>query len=246
MPTTVTGLLLLVVLLLPGLAYAVVRERQGTERGVSSFRETGAVVFASIISEIVVLGFFAMVRSLWPRATPDIGRLIREGSTYARAHYASLALWSVALLLLATALAGLAACAPALAARVRRPRWLAAWIAGRAPGWRHPSTTSAWWVMFERWYPGENAHVGCVLEDGSYVEGRQASFNINADDSPDRDLILIEPLRYRPPGAAAAAPYPAGAVCISARRIVAMFVSYPPAGAGPGAAAGQGPGSAAT
>ncbi|OEJ49517.1 hypothetical protein BGK72_00470 [Streptomyces agglomeratus] len=87
---------------------------------------------------------------------------------------------------------------------------------------------SAWWVMFDKWFPGENPIVGCVLEDGSYIEGRQASFNVSSDDSPDRDLVLIEPLKYRAPGAAEMHDFPWGAACISARRIVAMFVSYPP------------------
>jgi len=246
-PATFTGLVLLVVILLPGLAYMVVRERSGSGRQLSAFRETGAVVFASVVSELAVAGVFAGVRILWPQTTPDVGRLIREGGGYARLHYGPLALWAAGLLIAATALAGLAAGAPSLAARARRPAGLAAVAARWASG--HPSAASAWWVMFESWFPGENPHVGCVLDDGSYTEGRLASFNTDADDSPDRDLILIDPIRYRPPGATEAKPYPAGAVCISARRVVAMFVSYPPAAAaaaGPGAQAGQASGPAAT
>jgi uncharacterized membrane protein len=57
-PTTLTGLLLFVVLLLPGFAYLVGKERHGTERSLSPFRETVAVVAASITSELVVLGLF--------------------------------------------------------------------------------------------------------------------------------------------------------------------------------------------
>lgn len=44
MPTTLTGLLLFVVFLLPGFAYLVGKERNGTERQTSPFRETVAVV----------------------------------------------------------------------------------------------------------------------------------------------------------------------------------------------------------
>jgi hypothetical protein len=83
--------------------------------------------------------------------------------------------------------------------------------------------------MFEKWYPGENPIVGCTLEDGSYIEGRQASFNVSSDDSPDRDLVLVHPLKYRAPGATETHDLPWGMACISARRIVTMLVSYPPA-----------------
>lgn len=229
MPTTFAGLVLLIVLLLPGLAYVVTRERQGSERKLSPFRETGAVVFASVASELVMLMAFALVRILWPQGTPDVGRLIREGEAYAKAHYASLALWSLILLILASGLAVLAANGPAIASRIRWPRWLAGPAARWGQRQQHPSTVSAWGRLFREWNPGKAIHVACLLEDGSLVEGLPISYNISADDSPDRDLILTRP-KYRPPGGRGdAQPYDAGAVCISARRIVTMFVSYFPA-----------------
>lgn len=239
MPATFTGLVLLVVILLPGLTYQVVRERSSSHRELSAFRETGAVIFASAVSELAVLGIFTIIRILWPQATPDVGQLIRRGVGYARMHYGMLALWAVGLLIVACTLAGLAAAAPSLAARIRHPARLAR-SAGRWSSKRqHPSGASAWWLMFETWFPGEIPHVGCVLDDGSYAEGRLASFSIDADESPDRDLVLAEPIRYRPPGAIEAQAYPAGAMCISARRVVAMFVSYPPAAGQAEAEAGQ-------
>ncbi|WP_175412743.1 DUF6338 family protein [Streptomyces sp. TRM64462] len=225
MPTTPIGLLLLVVLLLPGLTYVVVRERMSSERRMSPFRETGTVVFCSVLTELVVLGVFAGVRACWPGMTPDVGRLIREGTTYTERHYASLTLWTVGMLLTASTLAG-----------------LAAWRYGKEP---HPSATSAWWQMFKQWkYPiAVEINVACLLDDGSLVEGCPGAFNTSAEDSPDRDIILVEPIRYRPPGATGEAqPYPAGAVCISARRIVAMFVTHSPATgerAGPAGTAGD-------
>ncbi|MGA4900590.1 DUF6338 family protein [Streptomyces griseoincarnatus] len=209
MPTTITGLALLLVLLLPGLTYAFVRERKGSERRLTPFRETGAVVFCSVLTELAALALFAVMRGLRPDLTPDVGRLIREGSTYARIHYVELAWWAGGLLLLACVFAAL----------------IAALIGGRP----HSSATSAWWIMFEKWYPGENPIVGCTLEDGSYIEGQQASFNVSSDDSPDRDLVLVHPLKYRAPGATETHDLPWGMACISARRIVTMLVSYPPA-----------------
>lgn len=208
MPTTVTGLVLLIVLLLPGLTFVIIRERRGSERRPTPFRETGAVVFCSVLTELATLVLFALARGLMPGLTPDVGRLVREGLDYARVHYAQLGWWAVGLLLFACVLAATAAVLTA-----DKP---------------HASAMSAWWVMFHSWFPGENPLVGCILEDGSYIEGRQASFNVSSEDSPDRDLVLVEPLKYRPPGATEAHTVPWGAACVSARRIVTMFVSYPP------------------
>ncbi|MFE4693969.1 DUF6338 family protein [Streptomyces sp. NPDC056749] len=207
MPTTFTGLILLVVLLLPGLTFVIVRERKGSERRPTPFRETGTVVFCSVLTELAVLVVFAVLRGVMPALTPDVGRLVREGVPYAQVHYAELVWWAGGLLAAACALAAVAA---AMTARVP-----------------HSSAMSAWWVMFEKWYPGESPLVGCVLENGSYVEGRLASFNVSSDDLPDRDLILVEPLKYRAPGALETQDFPWGSVCVSARRIVSMFVSYP-------------------
>ncbi len=84
MPTTLSSLLIFVVLLLPGFAYLVGKERHGTERHTSPFRETVAIVAASITSELAVLGLFAAVRTVFPSWTPDVGALIRHGGgTYA-------------------------------------------------------------------------------------------------------------------------------------------------------------------
>ncbi|WP_326729358.1 DUF6338 family protein [Streptomyces phaeochromogenes] len=206
MPTTLTGILLFVILLLPGLTYSMVRELRSGERRVSAFRESGAVIFGSVIAEIVVLAIFAIVRISWPKNTPDIGRLIRDRGSYVESHYALLASWAVSLLLLASVLAGITA----LFVK------------------RHSSTLSGWSMLFEYWHKDHDAHVGCVLEDGAFIEGVVASYNLSPDDLADRDLILIQPIRYRPPGALESQAYPAGAVCLSAKKIVTMFVSHLP------------------
>ncbi|WP_157878062.1 DUF6338 family protein [Streptomyces torulosus] len=205
-PTTLTGLLLFIVLLLPGLAYATIRDRRSAERRLSAFKETGSVVFASVISELFILGIFAITRASWPENTPDVGRLIREGADYAQDHYASLSLWAIGLLVLATL--------------------LASFVAWRAPSVPHESIMSAWWLIFERFHRDSDLYVGCVLEDGSFIQGRLASYNKSSDDSPDREIVLVGPLQYRPAGSTDSVEYPAGAVCLSARKMLAMFVSY--------------------
>ena len=219
MPTTLTGLLLFVVLLLPGFAYLVGKERHGTERRLSPFRETVAIVAASVTSELLVLVVFAGIRALWPSRTPDVGALIRNGGSYLRSsrmHYENVAIWAICLLAAATLVAYLAT--------VPSIRSISKKITGPYP---HDSTVSAWWILFERWPRGRDVEVACMLDDGSAIRGRFGSFNTSADDSPDRDLILRKPIFYRPPGEEAReVPYNMSAVCCPARRIVALFVAY--------------------
>jgi hypothetical protein len=231
MPTTLTGLLLFVVLLLPGFAYLVGKERNGTERKTSPFRETVAIVAASVTSEIAVLVLFAIVRGLWPSVTPDVGALIRHGGVYLHGsdavagHYGQVAIWATGMLTLAVILA-YAATAPLVR---RRRKWLP--FIGPYP---HNSTVSAWWILFQTWKAEREATLGrdvevqvtCILDDGSAVRGRLGSFNISADDSPDRDLILRKPISYRPVGDDQMHDHSARAMCVPGSRIVTMFVSY--------------------
>ncbi len=221
MPTTLTGLLLFVVMLLPGFAYLVGKERNGTERRLSPFRETVAIISASVASEVVILLIFAVVRTLWPSETPNVGALLGQGSLYLlgnrthHGHYQIFAIWALVLLVCAMLLA--------YAVTIPRLRRAGGWLLGPYP---HESTVSSWWILFERWRKARAVRVICILDDGSSIRGQFGSFNISADDSPDRDLILMSPLYYSPPGEEDEVPYPVSAVCIAARRIVTMFVNY--------------------
>jgi hypothetical protein len=232
MPTTLTGLLVFVVLLLPGFAYLVGKERNGTERRASPFRETVAIVAASATSEVFVLALFGIVRWLGPSITPNVGALVRRpalylgGSGTGSGHYAQVAIWLLAMLLLATTLAYAATCPPVRQFASKLP------LIGSFP---HDSTVSAWWILFEKWRTMQETRtgskveieVGCVLDNGAYVSGYVSSFNASADDSPDRDLILKAPIQYRPPGAQEPIPYlSASAVSIAASHVVTMFVGY--------------------
>ncbi|MGW0810773.1 DUF6338 family protein [Nonomuraea sp. NPDC002799] len=221
MPTSLSGLLLFVVLLLPGFVYTVSRERFGVERKLTALRETASVVAISVFTELSVL------IATWPfwSWVLDVDRLIKEPQKYFEARPGLLTMWFLGLLLLATVVA-FALALPKL--RARRPL---RWVAGPFP---HPSTSSAWWTLFEdypnRKIPPQASHiyVGCTLEDGSYIDGLLSSFNSLSEDAPDRDLILLAPIRHRGATSDETKTHSASAVCISARRIVTMFVTYPP------------------
>ncbi|WP_220505533.1 DUF6338 family protein [Microbispora sp. H10830] len=217
MPTTLVGVILFVVLMLPGFAYLVGKERVGTERRTSPFRETVAIAAASVTSELAVFGLFAVVRAVRPDLTPNVGQLIQHPETYAPVHYEELIGWGVGLLLAAVALAR-AATWPRLRNSVVVRR-----LFGAYP---HESTVSAWWILFRQWAPGTKVSVGCHLDDGSYVSGKLETFNTLADDSQDRDLIIRGPVQFRPDNKSELEELDCGAVSIPGRRIVLMTVRH--------------------
>lgn len=206
MPTTVTGLVLFVALLLPGISYVAIRERGTARQARSAFRETATVATVSVLSLVAVWVAFLIVRFCWPRSTRVVEELIRVGWEGVRDEYVKLGSWLIGALVFAVLLA----CA-------------AAWLAGLMP--HHPSAMSAWWMLFERWNRKHHKHVRCVLEDGAWIEGYVASFNHAGDDTADRELILIDPIRYMREWDPEPFDPQVGAVCLSARRIVAMFVT---------------------
>jgi hypothetical protein len=236
MPTTLSGLFLFVVLLLPGFAYVVGRERHTSGQSFSAFRETAIVVAASVTFELVVLGLFAIIRILAPSVTPDVGALVRNGGSYLQSHYELTAGWAVVLLMASVALA-YAASAPAVRRKIRifatagkwLPRGIRNFAGGALEEGPHESIASGWWKIFDEWAgePEEvSVRVRCFLGDGSCVEGELGSFSREADDKLERDLILAEPISFRPAGSTAMEPYEASVACISASRIVTMFVTY--------------------
>ena len=81
-------------------------------------------------------------------------------------------------------------------------------------------------MLFERMAEGREVHVGCTLDDGTYVRGRLRSFNNSADDAPDRELILGAPIAYRSSEEDEEQEYPVSAVCVAARHVVTLFVFY--------------------
>jgi hypothetical protein len=238
MPTTLPAVLVFVVLLLPGFAYQVGKERRGTERTTSVLRETAAVVVVSVISEFFVLIVTAWV---WSRYI-DFGRLIREPRKYWLGEPETLGWWGVSLLITASVATYLVTMlrgaeipgwghwiANKLKFQIRRRRpafALARWV-WRQVTYTHPSTLSAWGVVFQGTKRFE-VTLDIRLTDGAYLRGRLMSHSTVGADTPDRELVLGPPIRYRAPKSKNSHAYPAGAVIISARNIATMFVTKGP------------------
>ena len=221
-PSDLTGLLLFVILLLPGFAYNSVRARRRPDRQLTALQETVIIVTASLTALAVTGVVFAVIRALLPGVTPDVRAAVFSTHAYLQVHYVQAAWWAVAFL--AAAIAGAAGVAAA-----QESRWLSRsrYLRGLAAP-PDPSTQSGWWIAFRPGLDaGHQVHVGCTLDDGSYVSGRLRSYSQVAEDTPDRDLVLRAPIMVRPRGAAEAREVPNVTwMTLSARHIVTMAVTY--------------------
>ncbi|PPF29182.1 hypothetical protein C5D07_13985 [Rathayibacter tritici] len=75
-PTTVTGILLLIVLLLPGFLFITFREQHRPTRRLSTFRETSVVLAATTVSYIVPLVVVIAVAVVVPGAREELARAL--------------------------------------------------------------------------------------------------------------------------------------------------------------------------
>jgi len=227
-PTTLIGLLLFVALLAPGFVYVLRREAERPARPVSAFRETALVVLVSVVCNVAVLLILGVLRGLASQHTPDVGALVRQPASYARGHYRLLFGWGVGLLMLASVLAVVLA-QPAVTAKLSRA------VRGvRGLRWLLPAPTgalqpmSAWWRLFagDLVQPSTRIYLGCELDDGSYIAGWLRSYNHDAPESGDRDLVLSAPVTERPPRADTAEELAdVQYTVISARRLTALHVT---------------------
>jgi len=88
------------------------------------------------------------------------------------------------------------------------------------------TSQSAWWRLFHQ-HDDSLIHVGCHLDDGSFVSGWLLSYAADYEESGDRELTLSAPVFFRPAGAPDGVNLDGvGAVAVSARRIVSLLVSY--------------------
>jgi hypothetical protein len=84
---------------------------------------------------------------------------------------------------------------------------------------------SAWWRIFNL-YPKSEKWIGCELTDGSYLSGQLYSFNLDPEETEDRELVIRNPL-YRAPGATDDPEELGSALTtISARQIRFLSITY--------------------
>jgi hypothetical protein len=196
-PSTPLGVALLLVLIAPGLAYVLRREKVVPTGPRTAFREALQVIFVSIVSLATVGLLATLLRILLPGHTPDVRRLVQDPGTFARGHHVQLAWWAFGLFTAAVLLAW-AMADPRIVRVIREAgkRRSIRWITGASV--EDIADVSAWWNALEVLKPAgtEKTNVGVLQDNGSYVQGSLVSSTAGNLDYDKRELVLTAPLVY--------------------------------------------------
>lgn len=212
MPTSLVGLLIFVVLLVPGFLSYLQRRALVPSRALSPLAETATLTTVSMLTNLIALSVFAAARLVLPTHTPDVGALITAPGTYVSAHLPYLLAW-------ATGLLGVS-CVLGVAVGARSS------ILGRVPLGRLTPVVvdvSAWYKMFED-QPNKRVYLGCDLQTGVYIAGVLDWYSTSTEETGDRDLVLGPPLTKVVSGKEY--PVEVQRIILSARDIAALYVSY--------------------
>jgi Family of unknown function (DUF6338) len=214
-PSTLASLAVFAFLLLPGYTFVRRRQHDLPSHEVSALNELALLIFVGLIIDVVVLTGFLGLRAVVPELPPDMDRLLAQPASYARQHFTEILVIAVILLSLATLLAYLAS--------TPRVRTAVAKRSGGPP----QGHQSAWWLLFNEKHPDLSKYVFCVLDDGTLIRGTLFSFSRLSRETGEREVVLTQPLGYRPAGDYETNKLPGvAAVSVSSRRITLMMVSY--------------------
>lgn len=222
-PDSLLGLVLLVALLTPGFVYLETRERRHPGIEYSALRETSVVVVASVVALTVSVLLIALLRSVAPGATPDVGAYVRDGEQALRANYVEAFVWLSAAVAMASLFAWLWAAPPTLPPRFVGDK-ASKWIDDRR-GSGVIKQVSGWSAAFDM-HSTTRKIVEIVLVDGTSLFGTLGSRSTQIAETDDRDLVLTVPIKVREAGGEWCDLSHAGTLIVSASRIKYMVVSY--------------------
>ncbi|MCQ3811922.1 MAG: hypothetical protein KTV68_15370 [Acidimicrobiia bacterium] len=170
-----TGLIALGLAILPGFSYRIGRERKYPAKRTLGFRETALLLIPGLAFTYAGLTVFAVIRWWRPSDTPDIGALLKDGSSdYLRDHLPYIFGWTGAVIAISSTL-GL----------------LTGLFVTKVQGERR--TKSSWMYHLK-----SGLYVECYLTDGSIVTGFIATLNNDYEESQDRDICLDYPAYWTP------------------------------------------------
>jgi len=211
-PTTLTGILLLLILLLPGFVFITLRERHQPARRLSVFRETSVVLAATTASYAIPAIATGILVWQWPEFRSQVAAALSDPAMYASHH--AFRLTGATLIWVAVG--------TGIGAALGTKRF--------APLLTGTSGGSAWWELFEpnpRLVTGAfSTEVTATLDDDTLITGRLYSWNRDADDGPDREFTLQAPLWLQPKNESEPFKLDAAAMTISARVIRHLSVRY--------------------
>jgi hypothetical protein len=213
MPSTLTGLLIFVALLVPGFVHYTWRRRTVPLRPDSTLVETANLVTVSLLANVLALGLFGIGRAVRPNVFLDPRELIRSPGEFIADNLLAASITGVGLLVTAVGIAW------AIAARVRPISKVASWFTPAivdAPGWFH---------VFESATPEQYVHVGCTLAEGGYISGIVDWYSTEVEESDHRSLVLAPPF-HRVTGEGEVETSAVERIVLSARDIRVMEVTY--------------------
>lgn len=182
MPDTLFSLAVLIVLVIPGVVFAVQVDNRRPTRDLSSLRELAIIAGMGVICNSFTLLIFGIIRASFPAITPDVGSIERNGTGYIKLHFVSVGWWFVGLSLVSCGVAYvLGRFMPGIAGKV---------TSGKI------AFNSAWWEAFHM-HPDAYKYIGCQLQDDSYISGYLMRYSTEADETTDRDLALSAPISYQ-------------------------------------------------
>lgn len=202
-PTSLSGLFLFLIALLPGFIFLVLREQHRPSRKLSPLRETATVLLVSILSYVPALIAVVVVAFLWPSFNAELGAAFSRPDQYRELHAYRLGGTVAAVVFFGSGVAALC-------------------------GWRLVSSkkvdpgASAWWQTLSA--DGDNAptatrRVTVFLKDGGSLVGNLKSFSRDAEEHADRDLVLQSPLLYQGPASKEYSELDGAAIVVSAREV---------------------------
>ncbi len=212
MPTTLASLVIFVALLTPGLLNYIQRRKLSEQPQLSPLVEAGTLITVSLVTDLVTVGLFALVRWALPTHTPDISRLLANGASYTTPRLGYVILWGTCYVAVSSALAIFWVTQRSFLRKLRVPN---------IPDF---ADTTAWAMKFGDVPDDARVYVGCDLHDGSYVGGLLDWYSTDLVEGPHRDLVLAEPLTVTKDGVKVEASFQR--VILSARDIGVIYVSY--------------------
>jgi hypothetical protein len=230
------GVALLLILIAPGLAYVLRREKSVPTGPRTAFREALQVIFVSVVSLIIIGLLAALVRVIAPDHTPNVRGLVRDPGPFFRDHYVQLVWWSLGLLIAATLFAWTMADSRVVDKLQDFSRWhRITWLTGASE--EDITEVSAWWRTFDELKPPGTGLtcVGVLKDDGSYIQGSLVSYSCGGLDNDKRELILTAPLVYVTADGVKR-PLVAQMVLIAGRNISRLDVTHLPEATGGSAA----------
>jgi len=209
-PSTLSAVLVFLLLVAPGIAFELLRQRARPPRGDTVFVEISRVLLAGVVISGLVVVLLAITRSISPGWLVDVRSQLIQGASYTAGNLDVIGVTVAAQLVLSLLLA-------VIGNRVLTPH------RGRVI-----TADSSWHVILAHLAGrGLRPFLSVELKDGTLYTGYRAEYSTEVEPQK-RDLVLSPPIKVRRPAASAATALPDDwqRLWIRGDEITTIAVSY--------------------